>query len=62
MVDKVKVVNQGPKGLIFLLAYLGAAVYFVQQSEGFFGFIWAILKAVVWPAILVFNGLEAFNV
>jgi hypothetical protein len=58
----IKVIDHGPKGLIIFLAYIGAAVYFVDQSSGFFGFIGALLKAIVWPAILVYNGLEAFRV
>ena len=59
----VKVMNQsGPLGFVLFLAYMGAAVYFVEQSSGFFGFIWALLKAVVWTAILVYNGFEAFGV
>jgi hypothetical protein len=50
----VKAMNQhGPIGSVFFMAYIGAAVYFVQQSDGFFGFIWALIKAIVWPAIIV---------
>ena len=52
----VKVINQhGPAGFVLLLAYIGAAVYFVQQSTGFWGFVWALIKAVAWPAILVYH-------
>jgi hypothetical protein len=59
----VKVMNQsGPMGFVLFLAYIGAAVYFVEQSSGFFGFIWALMKAIAWPAILLYNGLEAFSV
>lgn len=59
----IKVFNDsGPLGFILFLAYMGAAVYFVHQSSGFFGFIWALCKAIVWPALLVYNGLEAFKV
>ncbi len=58
----VKIVNEhGPKGLVFFVAYLGAAVYFVQQSAGFLGFIWALLKAFAWPAIVIYKILEAFG-
>ena len=55
----VKVMNDhGPLGFVFFVAFIGAAVYFVQQSEGFWGFILAILKAVVWPAFVTFHVLE----
>lgn len=54
----VKIINQGPGGFIFFVAFIGAAVYFVQQSSGFWGFILAILKAMVWPAYVVFHALQ----
>ncbi len=57
-----KVINNSQANCVFFLAYIGAAVYFVQQSSGFFGFIWALIKAIVWPAILTFNGLEALKI
>lgn len=52
--DKIKVVNKGgPFGGVYFLAFIGAAVYFVQNSVGFWGFILAVLKAAVWPAYLI---------
>lgn len=50
--------NHGPSGFILFVAFIGAAVYFVQQSSGFWGFILAILKAMVWPAYVVFHALQ----
>lgn len=49
--------NQGPTGFVFFVAFIGAAVYFVQQSHGFWEFVLAILKAIVWPAYVVYHGL-----
>jgi hypothetical protein len=49
--------NQGPTGFVFFVAFIGAAVYFVQQSHGFWAFLLAILKAIVWPAYVVYHGL-----
>ena len=55
----VRVMNDhGPSGFIFFVAFIGAAVYFVQQSAGFWGFILAILKALVWPAFVMFHVLH----
>ena len=55
----VKIINQhGPTGFAFFVAFIGAAVYFVQQSSGFWGFIGAILKAIVWPAIVLYHVLH----
>jgi hypothetical protein len=54
-----KIINQhGPLGFIFFVAFVGAVVYFVQQSEGFWGFILAILKAIVWPAFVIYHVLQ----
>jgi len=59
--NKVKVVNKGaPAGAAFL-TFIGAAVYFVQQSNGFGGFILAILKAFVWPAIFIHHVFQLIH-
>jgi hypothetical protein len=51
----VKVINKGggSLGLVFFLAWIGAAVYFVQHSNGGSGVIVALLKSFVWPAYVV---------
>ena len=56
------VYNNGPLGFVFFVAFIGAAVYFVQQSHGFWGFVLAVLKALVWPAFVVYHGLDLMNV
>jgi hypothetical protein len=60
----VKVVNKGggPIGFTFFLAWVGAVVYFVQQSSGFWGFILAVLKACVWPAFVLHKVLVLLNI
>jgi hypothetical protein len=60
----VKVVNKGggPIGFTFFLAWIGAVVYFVQHSSGFWGFILAVLKACVWPAFVLHKTLELLNI
>ena len=56
--SKAQIINNGgPCGFVFFVAFIGAAVYFVHQSSGFWGFILAILKAIVWPAYAVYHGL-----
>lgn len=52
------VVRDGPWGFAFLLAYIGAAVYFVSTSDGsFWGVVLGLLEAIVWPAFVVYNVL-----
>ncbi len=58
---KVKVVERGPTGWIFFTAWVGALVYFVQNSVGFGGFLLAILKSAVWPAYVLHAVLKLLN-
>lgn len=59
----VKVINKGgPVGGAYFVAYIGAAVYFVQHSAGFWGFVAALLKACVWPAFVVHRALELLKI
>lgn len=61
--SSAKVINQhGPLGFVFFVAYIGAAVYFVQQSSGFWGFIWALIEATVWPGFVVYHVLQILHV
>lgn len=45
--------DSGSIGFVLFTAFIGAAVYFVEQSTGFWGFWLAMLKAIVWPAYLL---------
>lgn len=40
-------------GGFYFLAIIGVAVYYVQQVSGFWPTVLAILKAIVWPAMLM---------
>ena len=48
-------------GAVYGLGFIGAAVYFISQAAtfgaGFIGF----LKAMVWPAFLVYEALKALG-
>lgn len=50
-------------GFFFFIAYIGAAVYFVSTSDGtFWGVIWGLLEAIVWPAFVVYHVLVLLRV
>lgn len=55
----VKVINQaGPTGFIFFLAYIGAAIYFIEKSSGgFWEVILGLLQAAVWPVFVMYHVL-----
>ncbi|MET4703695.1 hypothetical protein [Frigoribacterium sp. UYMn621] len=56
------IVRDGPWGFVFLLAYIGAAVYFISTSDGsFVQVILGLLKAIVWPAYVIFHVLKGLG-
>ena len=61
--SRVRVVERaGPWGVIFLMAYIGAAIYFVSQSDGsFWGVVLGLLQAAVWPVYVLYHVLVALG-
>jgi hypothetical protein len=45
-------------GAVYGLGLIGAAVYYIQQASGFGEFLVACLKALVWPAFVVYDLLK----
>jgi hypothetical protein len=41
--------------MIYFLGVVGAAFYYVQTSTGFWNGAYGLLKALVWPAMLVYK-------
>lgn len=55
--------NSGPWAFFFLLAYIGAAIYFVSHSDGsFWAVVLGLLQAIVWPAYVIYHVLELLAV
>lgn len=52
----------GPSGAIYGLGFIGALIYFLQHTVGFWAVVLGILKAVVWPAFAVFKLLEFLKI
>jgi hypothetical protein len=48
----------GPAGAVYGFGFLGALVYFIQHADTFWMGVLGILKALVWPALLVYKILE----
>lgn len=38
--------------------FLGAAVYYIRAADSFWGGVVGFLKAIVWPAFLVYEALK----
>jgi len=45
-------------GLVYVLGFVGALIYYISAASGFWMTVLAILKALVWPAMLVFDALK----
>lgn len=50
-----KYVSHGGWGFPYFLGFLGAAVYYIQQAASFGDGLLGVLKALVWPAFLVYH-------
>jgi hypothetical protein len=48
----------GAAGGLYGLGFIGAAVYFIGHAATFWAGVLGFLKAVVWPAILVYRLLD----
>ena len=48
----------GASGGVYGLAFIGALIYFIQHADTFWMGVLGILKAIVWPAILIYKILE----
>jgi hypothetical protein len=53
------VVKEGGGNAVYCLGMFGAVVYFVQQANGVGEFLVALLKAIVWPAFLIYELLKS---
>jgi len=59
-----KIKNHGSHagaGAVYGLGLIGAAIYYIQNAPTFWDGVVGLLKALVWPAYLVYKLLESFN-
>jgi len=57
MSDRVICQNHG-NNAVYALGLVGAAVYYIMQATTFWLGVVGFLKAVVWPAFLVYEALK----
>lgn len=43
---------------VYGLGFIGAAIYFIQHAQTFGAGVLGVLKAIVWPALVVYKALE----
>jgi hypothetical protein len=57
MKDKV-IHHSTSSNAVYGLGFIGAAIYYIMQATGFWMGVLGFLKALVWPAILVYEALK----
>jgi hypothetical protein len=50
--------DNGFFGGIYGMAFIGAAVYYIQHSTTFIAGVLGVIKALFWPAMLIYKLLE----
>ena len=58
MPTKTVIQQNGAGGFAYMLGIIGAAVYYIGQAATFGAGVVAFLKALVWPAFLVYEVLH----
>jgi len=56
--EKVKCNNYscaGCGGAVYGLGFIGAVVYYISTTTGFWIGVLGVLKAIVWPVFLIYN-------
>lgn len=47
--------SSGMAGAFYFIAFIGAAVYYIQNASSFGMGVLGFLKALVWPAFVVYD-------
>ncbi|OYX37530.1 hypothetical protein B7Z00_03230 [Candidatus Saccharibacteria bacterium 32-50-10] len=53
--------SAGGSGAVYGLGVIGAAVYYISIAPDFWMGVLGFLKALVWPAFLVYEALKSFG-
>ena len=57
MREHVRKVVYQQSSAVYGFGFIGAAIYYIQHAAGFGEGLLGVLKACVWPAILVYKAL-----
>lgn len=59
---KEKIQQHGSNNAVYGLGFIGAAIYFISNATTFWMGALGVLKAIVWPAFLVYEALKSLHV
>lgn len=57
---KPRVIHQS--SAVYGMGMIGAAIYFIQHANGFWMGVLGLLKAIIWPAMLVNKLLDFLKI
>ena len=55
---RTKVINNAGGQPVYGLGFIGAAIYYISTAGSFWMGVLGFLKAIVWPAFLVYEALK----
>jgi hypothetical protein len=53
-----KIQHNAQSGAVYGLGLIGAAIYFISTATSFWTGVLGFLKAIVWPAFLIYEALK----
>ena len=59
--SKQKVIYRGASEAVYGLGLIGAAIFYIGHAPTFWLGVLGFLKAIVWPALLVYEALKFFG-
>jgi hypothetical protein len=54
--------NGAGNGGVYGLGFIGALVYYLQHAANFQAGFFGLLKAIVWPAMVVYKAIEMWKI
>ena len=54
--------GSGCGSVIYGLGFIGALVYYISTAPSFWMGVWGVIKAIVWPAFLVYEILKFMGI
>lgn len=58
---KTEIQQHGPNSAVYGFGFIGALIYYISYATTFWMGALGVLKAIVWPALLVYEALKLLH-
>ena len=58
---KEKYRYKGCGGALYGLGFIGALVYYISTATSFWNGVWGVIKALLWPAFLIYQAMKSLG-